>query len=231
MPVANLWTRSATDISTGIANSKMLLHASSTTYSNLLASNTNSYLLMMSWSMFIFCSCTTWIAPPSWAWSSTMTPSCSWYSISCSRVTKFKLMPFMLLITAWSSPLTTANVPSGKRKVLPIWACSDYSASMVPDVTYWAIVPIWGCCTCKPCSCVLSTPNIVLCSICNLWSVSSATSRIILLISNRSPSMSVNRSKDVFVAFPFFLRIVLSRLHSYLICADVVLESMWSSSL
>lgn len=137
----------------------------------------------------------------------------------------------MLLIVARSSSLVAANTPSSKMKVLIIQARSGYSASAVPAIIYWAIMLVWGCCTCKPCSCALSASNTVFCSICNPWRAPSMTSQIVLLISNRSPSVSVIRLIEIFVAFHFFLGAIFSGSCDFLSCVDDAVGSAWSSSL
>lgn len=88
-PTTSSWIFSAVGSVVGTANSGMLLHTSSTVYSNPWFWVTRLSCCSLSSSKFSFCSLKTWIVWPFLVRSSAVTPSCSWYNVSLGRAAKF----------------------------------------------------------------------------------------------------------------------------------------------
>ena len=77
--------------------------------------------------MLIHCSLIIFTARPSLVQSSVVTPSCSWYKISCEGAAKFRPSPLIYPTTTLSSMLSAISAPSGSVTLLAILAHNNFS--------------------------------------------------------------------------------------------------------
>lgn len=135
MSVANLWIHSTTSRSARMANSRMHLQVSFTTYSNHWVCDTSSSHYRLSCLMFIFCSLRTCITRPSLLRSSVVITSYNCYSVSHGKAIKLRPSPLILSTAALSISFSATSSPSVNTMVLAILVLSIYSVADVPAVT------------------------------------------------------------------------------------------------
>ena len=111
-PASSQWIFS-TIVSTSImANSGMLLQASSIACSSPWACVTRLSRCRLSYSKFNIHLLKTWRVQPSLTWRSVVVPSYSWYRISLGRASKFNPHPSTWLVVAQSPSAVAKTVPS-----------------------------------------------------------------------------------------------------------------------